>query len=153
ISFGDKNATFGTDPDYGRKAYVQAWNINLQRQLISRFVLDIGYVGRKGTGLREGALAKVNQVPGEALATYGRNLNNPVRNGAEAAANGVRYPYPGFSGTVASALRPFPQLFGNNTVGEVGSPLGFSTYHALQVTLNRQFAKGLTIYANYVWSK
>ena len=78
VSFGDKNATFGTDPDYGRKAYVQAWNINLQRQLISRFVLDIGYVGRKGTGLREGALAKGKRNGRLGKPTFGVSSSRPV---------------------------------------------------------------------------
>jgi hypothetical protein len=32
-------------------------------------------------------------------------------------------------------------------------PLGFSTFHSLQITVNRQFARGLTVYGNYVWSK
>jgi hypothetical protein len=153
VSYANRNQTYGTDPEYGRNAYVQAWNFNIQRQLPGRVVLDIGYVGRKGTAMREGSLAKVNQIPASALARYGRNLNNVVRNAADAAANGIAYPYPGFVGTVASALRPFPQLFGNTTVGEYGSPVGFSTYHALQVTVNRQYGKGLTVYANYVWSK
>ena len=152
-SFGNRNATYGTDPEYGRNAYVQAWNFNLQRQLPSKFVVDLGYVGRKGTALREGGLARVNQIPVEAMTKYGRNLTNIIRNASDAAANNVAYPYPGFVGTVAAALRPFPQLFGNTTVGEYGSPLAFSTYHALQVTVNRQYGKGLTIYANYSWSK
>src|SRR5204862_6461542 len=78
VSFGNKNATFGTDPDYGRKAYVQAWNINLQRQLISRFVLDIGYVGRKGTGLREGALAKGKRNGRLGKPTFGVSSSRPV---------------------------------------------------------------------------
>jgi hypothetical protein len=38
-------------------------------------------------------------------------------------------------------------------VQNYGAPLGFSTYHSLQVTLNRQFAKGFTAYTNYTWSK
>jgi hypothetical protein len=30
---------------------------------------------------------------------------------------------------------------------------GFPTYHALQVVLNGEYANGLTLYSNYVWSK
>jgi hypothetical protein len=54
---------------------------------------------------------------------------------------------------VASALRPYPQVQGNQTVANYGAPLGHSTYHSLQVVLNRQFARGFTAYANYTWSK
>jgi hypothetical protein len=42
---------------------------------------------------------------------------------------------------------------GNQTVNIYGAPLGFSTYHSLQVIVNRQLRQGLTVYANYVWSK
>jgi len=38
-------------------------------------------------------------------------------------------------------------------VTNFGAPLGFSTYHSLQVIVNRQFARGLTAYGNYVWSR
>jgi hypothetical protein len=152
-SWGNKNSPYTVDPNYGQSPYVQGWNFNVQRELFGRWVVDAGYIGRKGTGLREGKLRMLNQVPASALAKYGRNLNNPVRNAAEAAANGVAYPFPGFSGTVASALRQYPQVRGNATIGSYGSPLGFSTYHSMQLTVNRQFSRGLTVYANYVWSK
>jgi hypothetical protein len=76
-----------------------------------------------------------------------------VRSAADATANGIRYPYAGFAGSVASALRPYPQVQGNSTVAVFGSPLGFSNYHSLQVVLNRELSKGLTLYSNWVYSK
>ena len=80
-------------------------------------------------------------------------MNNAVKSSADAAANGIPYPYPGFSGTVGSALRPYPQVQGNQTVNVYGSPLGFSTYNALAIVIDKRFSHGLTTYANYVWSK
>jgi hypothetical protein len=153
VSWGNSNRPGMIDPNYGRTPYVQQWNINIQREIIRNLVVDIGYVGNKATGLRNGQLALLNQVPVSALAQYGRNLGNAVRSAADAAANGVAYPYPGFSGTVASALRPYPQVQGNQTVNVYGSPLGFSTYNALEVVVNRQFSKGLTAYSSFTWSK
>lgn len=152
-SWGNRNRPAMIDPDYGQTPYVQQWNFNVQRELPLRLVLDVGYVGNKGTRLKVGELARVNQISASALAQYGTRLNNAVRNAADAAANGIAYPYAGFSGTVASAIRPFPQVQGNQTVNVYGSPLGFSNYHSLQITLNRQFSRGLTLYTNYVWSK
>jgi len=152
-SWGNRNRPAMIDSNYGRTGYTQQWNLNVQRELGYRFVLDIGYVGTKSTGLRVSELARVNQTSPEHLTRFGRNLNNPVRNAAEAAANGIAYPYAGFQGTVASALRPFPQVQGNQTIQVYGAPLGFGSYHSLQVTLNREFANGLTVYSNYVWSK
>ena len=153
VSYGNKNRPATIDQNYGRSPYTQQWNLNVQRELVRNLVLDVGYVGNKSTGIRVGQLALVNQLKPEYLQQYGRNLNNAVRNATDAAANGIPYPYPGFQGTVASALRPYPQVQGNQTVQNYGAGLGYSTYHSLQLTLNRQFAKGLTTYTNYTWSK
>ena len=153
VSWGNRNGPGMIHPEYGKAPYSQQWNLNLQRQLLGNLILDIGYLGNKGTRLRNGGLMRLNQLPPALLTQYGRNLTNPVRSEAEAAANGIRYPFPGFTGTVASALRPYPQVQGNQTVGVYGAPLGFSTYHSLQVTVNKQFSNSLTAYGNYVWSK
>ena len=151
-SWGNRTRPGMIDPEYGQTPYIQNVTMNVQRAL-GKFVLDLGYVGNKATRLRIGELQRINQLPVSALSQYGTRLNNQVRNASEAAANGIRYPFAGFAGTVASAIRPYPQLQGNQTVQVYGSPLGFSTYHALQVVLNREYANGLTLYSNYVWSK
>ncbi|MBL8230104.1 MAG: TonB-dependent receptor [Bryobacterales bacterium] len=141
------------DPNYGRTPYVQEWNLNVQREVWNKVVVDLGYIGNKSTGLWNGTLERLNQLPASVLTQYGRALNNPVRNAAEAATNGVAYPYAGFSGTVAGALRPFPQIIGIGTVNNFGATRGFANYHSFQITVNRQFGKGMSIYGNYVWSK
>ena len=153
VSWGNQNRPGMIDPKYGQTPYVQQWNLNLQREFGRQLVLDIGYVGNKATGLRNENLAVLNQLPASVLGEYGRGLNNAVRTEAEARANGIAYPFPGFQGTVASALRAFPQVQGNQTVAAYGSPLGFSSYNSLQVTVDKRFSGGLTAYANYVWSK
>jgi hypothetical protein len=152
-SWGNRNRPGMFDPGYGQTAYIQNWNFNLQRQLPGGFLVDLGYIGNKSTGLRIGELANVNQLPSEALSRFGRALANPVRNPEEAAANGIRYPFPGFSGSVASALRPYPQVQGNSTVAVYGSPLGFSNYHSLNLIVNKELSNGLTVYSNWVYSK
>jgi hypothetical protein len=76
-----------------------------------------------------------------------------VASAADAAKYGIPYPYPGFSGTVASALRTYPQIRANSTIGNYGAPLGFSTFNSLQITANKRLSKGLSVYADYVWSK
>jgi hypothetical protein len=141
------------DPRYGGGAYTQQWNLNIQRQLAKTLVLDIGYVGNKTTAIRNNALARLNQLPASVLTTYGRNLTTPVRTPEEAAAGGVKYPFPGYRGTVAGALRDYPQLSGLNTIGPYAAPLGFANFHSLQVTVDKQSSKGLSLYANYVYSK
>jgi len=141
------------DPTYGKAAYTQQWNLNIQRQLGRTIVLDVGYVGNKSTGIKNNSLARLNQLPASVLTQYGRNLPNAVRTAEEAAAGGVRYPFAGYRGTVAGALRQYPQLTGLNTIGPYAAPLGMASYHSLQFTLDKQFSKGLSVYGNYVYSK
>jgi hypothetical protein len=152
-SWADANSAAMVDPRYGISPYVQEWNFNIQRQLPGKITVDAGYFGNKATRLRNGEMVRLNQLDPEMLNKYGRALTNSVTSAAQAAANGVAYPYAGFSGTVASALRTYPQVYGNATVQAYGSPIGFSNHHALQVAVNRQFAEGLTLYANYTWAR
>jgi hypothetical protein len=141
------------DPNYDKIPYVQQWNLNVQRELPGSIVLDVGYVASKGTRLKDSALAVVNQLHPSVLAQFGTTLNSTVASAADAAKYGIPYPYPGFSGTVASALRTYPQIRANNTIANYGAPLGFSTFNSLQITANKRFSKGLSVYADYVWSK
>ena len=152
-SWGNKNRPGMIDPGYGRTPYIQQWNVHIQRELPRRLVFEAGYVGTKGTGLRVGELARINQLPVRALDEYGTRLGAAISSAEQARAAGVPYPYTGFSGTVSAALRQYPQVFSNQTINVYGSPLGFSTYNALQVSLIRRFGRDLTLNANYVWSK
>src|ERR1022692_1923893 len=141
------------DPQYDKIPYVQQWNLNIQRELPGNIVLDVGYVANKGTALKDSALRVVNQLPPSVLAQFGTTLNSTVASAADAAKYGIPYPYAGFSGTVASALRTYPQIRANSTIGDYGAPLGFSTFNSLQITVNKRFSKGLSVFADYVWSK
>ncbi len=60
----------------------------------------------------------------------------------------------GFSGTVSQALRPFPQ-YGDADVDSatMSDPFGDYTFNALQVQVTKRISYGLTILANYSWSK
>ncbi|HKR23052.1 MAG TPA: TonB-dependent receptor, partial [Pyrinomonadaceae bacterium] len=79
------------DHDY-RNAYMQSWNLNVQRQFFSTVVLA-GYLGSKGTGL-----------------ITRRNLNQPI--------NGVR-PFPSLSAT--SSILPSTPLGNITEVGSSGN--------------------------------
>jgi len=111
-SWGDKNRPGMVDPHYGRSPYIQQWNLNLQRELPLKLVLDVGYIGLKSTGLKNDSLMAINQVPVWALQQYGVKLNNVIRTASDAASYGIAYPYPGFQGTLAAALRQYPQVNG-----------------------------------------
>ncbi len=145
-------------PNGGRLGYTQSWNLNIQRELPYRMVLDLGYVGTKGTALEANGLGIQNQLPPAALA-LGSLLNGTVTSQvglpSPAVAMGARYPYgnTGQSVAVWQTLTPFPQLLNGSTVAAWNAPLGFSTYNALQVQLNKQYTNGVSWIANYTFSK
>lgn len=141
------------DPKYGVTPYVTQWNINLQKALPGKIVVDLGYMGNHSVKTYDSGLVRVNQTPTSIFARYGSVLNRSITSAADAAALGVPYPYPGFRGTVNSALRQFPQIRANDTWGTAGAPEGFSRYDSMTLIVNRQFSRGLSVYANWVWSK
>jgi hypothetical protein len=63
---------------------------------------------------------------------------------------GIPLPYSGFDGTVAQALRPFPQYDG---IGQVFANFGTSNYNSLQVQVTRHLTRGLAVMGAYTWAK
>ena len=63
---------------------------------------------------------------------------------------GIGLPFSNFQGTIAQALKPFPQYSG---VTYYSGDLGNSTYNSLQLTLDRRFSGGLTGQAGYTFSR
>ena len=49
------------NPGAGKPGYMSSWTFNLQRELPGQFLLDIGYIGQRGTNLPSG-LENLNQV-------------------------------------------------------------------------------------------
>ncbi|HZT39899.1 MAG TPA: carboxypeptidase regulatory-like domain-containing protein [Bryobacteraceae bacterium] len=132
-------------PDSNRLPYVQNWNLGFQFQLPSRTVFEAAYVGSKGTRLLAPGMDSLNQLPVSML-RYGDALIDQ----ASAHPEITPLPYPGFVGTVAQALRPFPQY---TSVGQKWPNFGTSMYNSMQLTLTRHFANDFGILAAYTWSK
>lgn len=138
------NAILGGD---GRPPYFQSFQFSVQRELPLRLLLDAAYVGVKGTRLGNG-LINLNEVDPRFLAlgaTLTQNITSPA-----AASAGIGLPYANFRGSVAQALRPYPQYL---NVPNRSNPNGNSTYHALQMKLERRFAGGLTLLGSYTFSR
>jgi len=133
-------------PDGNRLPYVQNYNIGVQYLLPANTVLDVSYIGNKGTRLEAPGLDDLNQVRTSAL-TLGDALLDPL----SAHPDLVPLPYAGFTGTVGQALRPFPQF---QSIGQgQWSNFGTSLYNSLQIQATRHFTKGLAILVAYTWSK
>jgi hypothetical protein len=140
-----------------RPGYVQNWNFTIQYQLPKDTVLELAYIGNKGTRLWGGgysspgyvtsgyAFSEYNALPSRLL-SMGDILNEPV------SAHPEYMPYPGFdtSLTVAQAMRPYPQFFG---VTEAYPYNANSNYNSFQTTVTRHLSKGLGFLAAYTWSK
>ncbi len=107
-----------------RPAYVQSYNLNLQRELTPTLNMMVGYFGAKGTHLR-----------------VLRNLNQPLTIGGPK-------PFPSLS--ASSAISPGAALGASIPFVDSASN---SNYNALWVTLNKRFSSGLQFSAQYTWSK
>ena len=134
-------------PEWGRSPYVQSFNFNVQRELGRGFLVDVAWAGSKGTRLISrnqwtDALDPKYLALRDALTL---NVRSP-----EAQAAGIRIPYPIFEGTVAQALRPFPQY---RDVSSWWQNSGSSTYHSMQAKLEKRFSQGLAFMVAYTWSK
>jgi len=129
-------------------SYTQSFTFDTQWQLAPNWLLDVGYVGSKATRLSTGVF-NVNQVDPVYL-RYGDLLTRPIDDPAVIAA-GFQRPYPTFTGSLAQALRPFPQYGGIDT--NRSENVGNSTYHSLQTKLEKQFSNGLFLLSSYTWSK
>jgi hypothetical protein len=128
--------------------YKQDWNFTTQTQLTNSLVLDVAYVGSHATRLNSG-IANPDQVNPQYL-SLGSLLEDSITSPAVVAA-GFKPPYASFTGTLAQALRPFPQYIG---VGdEQSAGIGNSTYNALQTKLEKRLTKGLFALASFSWSK
>jgi hypothetical protein len=116
----------------------QQWNLTVQQDLGRGWVLELGYIGSKGTHLRETRDAiqsyDARQGPisvtgaGDATYTITQNTANNVNARSRAVGLGV-------SGY---------QLFADDAN---------SNYHGLQSTLTHRYANGLQVEAAYTWSK
>jgi hypothetical protein len=112
----------------------QQWNLTVQRALGKQWVLEVGYVGTKGTHLREtrDSLQSQNATPEHPVVLGGNSITaNTIANGiARSRAQGING-YGGF------------QLFANDA---------YSHYHSLQTTLSRRWGAGY-FQAAYTFSR
>ena len=114
-----------SDPNFDN-AYVQSWNLNIQREVRPGLAVSVGYFGSKGTHLR-----------------LTRNLNQTFLNSALVATR----PFPTLS--ASSPIAPGIPL--QNITFREGT--GNSSYNALWVTANKRLSRGLQFNASYTWSR
>jgi hypothetical protein len=137
-------------PSTLRTAYNQQWNFSIQRSFASNMMLQIAYVGNKGTHLAwvgGGGNTSMNQLTPN-LMSLGNKLLSLVDN-----------PFYGIipSGPLAQPqvqygqlIRPLPAW---QTVAADGTAIGNSEYNALQASFTKRYTSGVSLIAGYTWSK
>lgn len=135
-----------------RNPYMQRWQFAVQRALPGNSVLEVSYVGNRGTGLRIGK--DLNPVPRQYMST------SPVRDQAainflsQAVSNPFypMLPKTGLSGQTVSRsqlLRPYPHFTGVST--QINQ--GYSWYHSMQVRFEKRFSRGFSATLSHTWAK
>jgi hypothetical protein len=138
-------------------AYVQQWNLSLERELPAGFLLSVAYVGSKGTHLEQYS-QQVNQISDVLLAQAAAQFatgGKPAVTLLQSApnpffVNGQALALAAPTTTKGQLLRPFPQY---TSVELAGQGSFSSIYHSLQVTAQRRFAGGGSLLVAYTNSK
>ena len=195
----DRSQIVRTFDDHLRTPYVQNWNLTIERELPGSLLLDLRYVGSKGTKLIRSADINEDNI-----------FENGIRDAFVAAQSGGNSPLldsifrglnlglgrvNGTTVTGAASVRAFSNtrsFFANNDAGgfadylnttadftdvrggllsRAGLPDNFivgnpqfigahfvgnfanSTYHSMQLNLEKRFASGSTLQSNYTFSR
>ncbi len=127
-----------------RNAYIQSWNFGIQRELPGNLLVEVGYVGTKGTRLNR----RENTNTAEPLgphAVWGNLGNDPrVPSNIGSGRNQFRrlVPFAVQNGVIV----PLSNVFETTSTA-------FSNYHGLQMRGEKRFSHNLTFITTYTWSK
>ena len=135
-------------PTAGRAGRSQNFSAGIQRALGRSMSIDVAYVGSRGDHLP--VRVDINQLDPKFL-SLGSLLTRNIRDPLVVAA-GYTPPYAGFNGSLAQALRPFPQFPNMFPGGRNSDTRGTSTYDALQVKFDKRYSNGLYATVAYTWS-
>ena len=133
----------------GAMPRTQNYSLSVQRQIGLNTAIEVSYVGDHNTRQVNPHFVNINQLNPSYL-SLGEALLTSTATAANVAAIGKSLPYAGFNGTVAQALRAFPQY---STLTSLGAKVGSSNYNAGEVVLRQRLSHGLTANVNYTYSK
>lgn len=141
------------DPAQAPNPYMQRWSAGVQRELPARVLVDLAYVGNRGT--HTGIGQSFNFVPRQYWSTLpvrdqgtinflSANVANPfqdllpgtARSGQFMARSDLLVRYPHFSAVNLS-----------------NQPIGFTWYHSLQTRVEKRTTKGFSAGFSWTWSK
>jgi hypothetical protein len=117
--------------------YTQDWDLNLQHSFGADLLLEVGYVGTKGTRLPRFVEAN------PAVFVPGTANGQPISNSSNADQRRL------YSGCT---LADSPGSCKFSSTGEIAG-IANSSYNALEASLRKRFSHGLSFLTSYTWSK
>ena len=129
----------------------QNWTLTAERQINQNMVLDVSYIANRGTRLTDsaGSAGIQDNMNNPSVLALGANVLEANINSTTAVQAGIASPYSGFNGTVAQALRPWPQYL---NIDWWALPYGSSLYNSIEARFQRRFSRGLQAQFAYTWS-
>jgi hypothetical protein len=143
------------DPDSLKAGYTHQFNLGVQYEVLRDLLIDVSYIGNRGRRLHDSSL-KFNEPSPD---VYMGLVNSGhywdwIYDATSAADAGVPYPYEGFGGYAYQAIAPYPQAaLTYSSIYYVGTPLGRSSYNALQIEAIKRTGHGLTADFSYTLSQ
>jgi outer membrane receptor protein involved in Fe transport len=132
----------------GKIPYSQNWNLSLSMEVLKGTVIEVAYVGNKGTHLY---MPLVNVNPRDPNFVDQLEVNNLSAEGTLTDPLGrVSLIGAAVSITRASIVSPF---FGFGNLNRYFDPSANSIRHAAYISAQRRFARGLSFTANYTYGK
>lgn len=135
-------------------SYMQRWSATVQHEFSSRTLVELGYLGNKGSRLDVDR--NFNPVPAQYLSTSPARDQATINFLTQQVANPF-FGLPEFTGSGLAGrnvarqqlLSPHPHFLGlNSTTNE-----GHSNYHQGHVRVERRMSRGIMFTAAYTWSK
>jgi hypothetical protein len=134
--------------------YMQRWSFSIQREFPGRTLLEVGYLGNRGTRLD--IVRDQNYVPAKYLSKSSERdqavidsltfkVTNPFYGIKEFDGSGLT----GQTVNRSQLLLPYPHFTGLS----ISEPVGYTWYHSLEARLEKRFGSGFAVNSGYTWSK
>ena len=148
-----------TRPDPLRLSTVDSWNVSFERALTSTMTATVAYVGNKGTHVWSGIFSTVNANPiftvlPASNSVVGRTLYyDPTVPPTTSDPFNAAYPGIDANGhtSVTKYLLPYYSKYGWTQGINYNCNCSDNHFNALQVSVSKQFSKGLSFTSNYAW--
>ncbi len=128
-----------------RRGYAQQWNLTVQYEPRSNWLVEAAWIGNKGTRMMRPLSLNYLSMENFALGTkLADSVANPFYGIITSG------PLSGKTTTQGQLLLPYPQF---TTVDGVYGFWGNSIYHALAVKVEKRFSEGLSVLMSYTKSK